>query len=75
MFGDCVNIESARFYRQYRNVVRSWAGATSVGLAMPLIGILVTLLLWRGCQHLWRARGRGSNEDLHGSDINWIWLT
>jgi hypothetical protein len=70
-----MNLESARFYRQYCNVVVSWAGATSVGLAMPTIGILITSLLWRECQHLWRARERDSIEDLSDSNINWIWLT
>jgi hypothetical protein len=74
-FGDYVNLESARFYRQYCDVVKSWAGATSVGLAMPTIGILITSLLWRECQHLWRARERESNEALSDSNINWIWLT
>ncbi|KAH7408076.1 hypothetical protein DE146DRAFT_361438 [Phaeosphaeria sp. MPI-PUGE-AT-0046c] len=74
-FGDYVNLESARFYRQYCNVVKSWAGATSLGLAMPTIGILVTSLLWRECQHLWRARERDSIEALRDSNINWVFLT
>ena len=74
-FGDYMNFENAKFYRENCNVVEYWAVAAGFGLAAPICSLVVAIFWWINCQPLWTANESNSNTELRSTSIDWVWLT
>ncbi len=75
-FGDYMNFENAKFYRENcNNVVEYWAVAAGFGLAAPMCSFVVAIFWWINCKPFWTANESISNTELRSTRIDWVWLT
>jgi len=75
-FGGYMTFENTKELRDLFNVVKYWAPAAGIGLAIPVASFFGAVIWWFKCRRMWTvSKTRRTDYELRDMAIDWTWLT